>query len=96
MLFWYPLPGSLPPISERSPSPVRDQKAEVQRLQNLKPKLPSKDTCGEDVLYCLILLVTEGTLIRMRRTPSSPGGRPSNSNSSPEPKASRDVSKVQK
>lgn len=55
-----------PPIRKGTP-PWWRQSYQIKRLQNGTPKLSCEHTGDEEVLDCFILLITEGTMFRMRQ-----------------------------
>ena len=44
---------------------VRDQRDQVQGLQDCKPESSSKHTSSEDVLNCFLFLITKGAAARV-------------------------------
>jgi hypothetical protein len=61
-------PRLLPPIRKGGGPSARDQRDQVQGLQDCKPELCSKHTSSEDVLNRLLCLITKGAAVRVRES----------------------------
>jgi len=64
LLRYFPL-RLLPPIHKRGGPSVRDQRDQVQGLQDCKTELSSKHKSSEDVLNCFLFLITKGAAVRV-------------------------------
>jgi hypothetical protein len=77
-------PGPLPPISKGDGSSARNQRDQVQGLQDSKPELSGKHTRGEDVLYCFLCLVTKEAPVWVRKSSLLGRGHDDTSGNDPE------------
>jgi hypothetical protein len=62
------LTSLLPPFKKTSQDCLRCEIKEIEASQQLLPKLPGGNTCTQKMLNCLILLITKGAALRMRKT----------------------------